>query len=168
MYYIFQPLQLISLVLLVVISNNRGSSAPTKESETTQIINTKYPLTDPILLSNGSVKYRIAIISDLDAYSKLEAYKWHSFYKKGTLTIDDTNNIVDIDWDSSKDLEFKSGFSSNGRGLELSELVTYNGNLLTVDDKTGLVYRIEENLLIPWVIIMEKDGHSDTGKYHIS
>jgi len=152
----------------VTISNNRGFSAPTKESETIQIINNKYPLTDPINISNNIRKYFIAIISDLDNNSMIGTYMWHSYYKRGTLTIDDTNNIVDIDWDSSNDLEFKSGFSSNGRGLELSELVTYNGNLLTVDDKTGLVYRIEENLLIPWVIIMEKDGHSDTGKYHIS
>jgi len=152
----------------VAISNNRVFSAPTNESEITQNINTKYPLTDPILLSNGSVKYRIAIISDLDADSKLKAYKWHSYYKKGYLTINAMHSNVSIEWDSSKDQEFENGFSLSGRGLELSELVTYNGQLITVDDKTGFVYIIEDNRLIPWVIIMQGDGHSERGKYHIS
>ena len=34
--------------------------------------------------------------------------------------------------------ELKSHISENGRGVELSELVVFNGKLYTVDDRTGI------------------------------
>ena len=37
--------------------------------------------------------------------------------------------------------------------MELSELVVFNGGLYTVDDRTGVIYRIEGNKVIPWVIL---------------
>ena len=56
-------------------------------------------------------------------------------------------------------LDFRSTLSQGGRGMELSELVVFNGHLLTVDDRTGVIYRIEGNKVIPWVIL---PGNAET------
>jgi soluble calcium-activated nucleotidase 1 len=40
--------------------------------------------------------------------------------------------------------------------MELSELIVFNGGLYTVDDRTGVVYRIEGTKVIPWVILPGK------------
>lgn len=134
-----------------------------------QIVNKKYPLTDPEYLPDGRIKYRIAIISDLDGDSKSpdEPYTWFSYFKQGYLVYDPVAKNVSIKWDpSTNGRKYKTNFSMNGRGLELSELVTYNGQLVTVDDKTGLVYIIEGKVLIPWVIVVEGDGRQRRGNYH--
>jgi len=44
--------------------------------------------------------------------------------------------------------------------MELSELVTFNGALYTVDDRTGVVYRLDGNKLVPWVILPGKSDLS--------
>lgn len=48
--------------------------------------------------------------------------------------------------------------------MELSELVVFNGHLYTVDDHTGVVYRIEGNRAVPWVILPDGDGTVSKGK----
>lgn len=48
--------------------------------------------------------------------------------------------------------------------MELSELVAFNGHLYTVDDHTGVVYRIEGNQAIPWVILPDGDGTVSKGQ----
>lgn len=48
--------------------------------------------------------------------------------------------------------------------MELSELVVFNGHLYTVDDRTGVVYRIEGNQAIPWVILPDGDGTVSKGQ----
>lgn len=132
-----------------------------------QFVNTRYPLTDPTLLSDGSLKYRIAMISDMDSnsVSTQEAHTWISYFKQGYLTYNPNNNRnVSIEWDpANNSIQLKSHFSVNGRGSELSELVTYNGQLITFDDKTGLAYIIEGNVLIPWIIIIDGDGRTTIG-----
>ncbi|ELK38016.1 Soluble calcium-activated nucleotidase 1 [Myotis davidii] len=42
--------------------------------------------------------------------------------------------------------------------MELSDLVVFNGKLYSVDDRTGVVYRIEGNTPVPWVILSDGDG----------
>lgn len=167
--FVFQSVQLICLVLLVAVANNVVFSAPTTPNELptdpdlyNQTVNNKYPLTEPIL----DFKYRIAIISDLDknSKSKNETNTWLSYLKQGYLTYNPTENQVVIEWDSENSTKvFKSHLSMRGRGLELSELVTYNGQLITLDDKTGLVYVINGDVLIPWVILVEGDGRQKIG-----
>lgn len=48
--------------------------------------------------------------------------------------------------------------------MELSELVAFNGHLYSVDDRTGVVYRIEGNQAVPWVILPDGDGSVSKGK----
>lgn len=40
--------------------------------------------------------------------------------------------------------------------MELSDLVIFDGNLLSIDDRTGIIYRIEKGVAYPWVVF-----HSD-------
>ncbi|KYK70010.1 apyrase [Toxoplasma gondii TgCatPRC2] len=49
-----------------------------------------------------------------------------------------------------------------GRGMELSELVMFNEELLTFDDRTGIVYRFHwrEKRLVPKWLLVEGDGQS--------
>lgn len=67
-------------------------------------------------------------------------------------------------WDSSVDALY-SRLSYGGRGLELSELVVYDGRLLAVDDRTGVVYSVDAatNTIVPWVVLTDGDGNSEKG-----
>ncbi|CAI6363447.1 unnamed protein product [Macrosiphum euphorbiae] len=164
---------LTSLVILTAIATNIVFGAPAIPVSDancnliTQLIDTRYPLTDPIVLPDGSIKYRIAIISDLDenSVSPNESFTWISYFKKGYLTYSPENKNISIEWDDStnKGDQIKSHLSENGRGSELSELVTYNANLITLDDKTGLVYSIKDNVLIPWVMVSASNGLTTKG-----
>lgn len=49
--------------------------------------------------------------------------------------------------------------------MELSELVAFNGHLYSVDDRTGVVYRIEGNQAVPWVILTDGDGSVSKGQW---
>jgi soluble calcium-activated nucleotidase 1 len=42
--------------------------------------------------------------------------------------------------------------------MELSELVMYNDKLLAPDDRTGLVFQIENDQAIPLYVLMEGNG----------
>lgn len=52
--------------------------------------------------------------------------------------------------------------------MELSELVVFNGHLYTVDDHTGVVYRIEGSRAVPWVILPDGDGTVPKGQSAIN
>lgn len=47
--------------------------------------------------------------------------------------------------------------------MELSELVVFNGKLLTFDDRTGIVFEVEKANVTPWVILQDGDGKSSKG-----
>ena len=65
-------------------------------------------------------------------------------------------------WDE-KEINLKTHLSEGGRGAELSELVVSNGKLLTVDDRSGVVYEIIDNTLVPWVVLPDGDGRTPKG-----
>ena len=59
---------------------------------------------------------------------------------------------------------YKWFFFCSGRGMELSELLVFNGHLYTIDDRTGIVYQIEdENKIFPWVVLSDGNGHEIKG-----
>lgn len=126
--------------------------------------NYTYPLTAP-LTSNGIQTFRIGLIADMDKESKdkQKPNTWRSFLKKGFLSYSPSKNSVVVTFsDSDKTTEICAGYALNGRGMELSELVTFNGRILTFDDRTGLVYQLQDDKVIPWVLLM--DGAGNTGK----
>lgn len=151
--------------------------------------------------TNG-IRYRIGVIADLDLDSKSRSVKqrqellqqqtlanssssssssnskyWHSFLLKGYLTYypHDDEPFVSIEWDGVDEKRtLKSSLSSSGRGMELSELIVFNGNLYSCDDRTGIVFQIRtgeeeesessinDDVPVPWVIL--NDGNGKTGK----
>lgn len=129
--------------------------------------NATYPLTPPVSTPSG-LKYRIGIISDLDtnSKSKLESNTWISYLKTGHLMWHPNTNTVTLVWDRTDPITFKSTYGLSGRGMELSELVVFNGKLLSFDDRTGLIYEInlESNTAIPWVLLVDGNGLTTKGE----
>lgn len=78
--------------------------------------------------------------------------EWSSYIKVGTLSMTMKNEKFKLEWDNTEK-EFRTGYSYKGRGMELSELIVFNGKLLTFDDRTGIVFEIHDNEALPWVIL---------------
>lgn len=87
------------------------------------------------------MSFRIAIVADLDTDSKVENKKnlWKSYLKKGYLSYSPSLNTVVVTWDTQPPLILSSSYALKGRGMELSELVVFDGRLLTFDDRSGMV-----------------------------
>jgi len=49
--------------------------------------------------------------------------------------------------------------------MELSELVVFDGKLITVDDRTGIVYKIIQDEVVPWVILSDGPGDVTKGEF---
>lgn len=178
-HFVFLILCVITLIIFIYGLRSATSPASTnsiiKNNDSTRSVsnmvtstyNYTYPLSAPTI-SNGMQTYRIALIADLDKKSKDDKrkYSWRSYFKKGYLSYSETKNSVAVSFDTDSAggvTEYDSGYSLNGRGMELSELVTFNGRLLTFDDRTGIVYEISGDKLIPWVLLMDGDGKSSKG-----
>jgi len=124
--------------------------------------NARYPLSLPERISGGK-RYHIAVIADLDEErSKVPdgGLKWRSYLKKGFLTKLNSGEYT-LEW--TEKLTLTSKFNEKGRGFELSELCVFNGNLYSIDDRTGIVYQIKDGKAIPWVILMDGDGSNEKG-----
>ena len=126
-------------------------------------IDPTYPLSDPVSTQNG-MQYKIAIVTDLDTDSKStkKANTWLSFLIYGNLTLSDDHRKVNIKFETEP-VTLTSSVSQGGRGMELSELITFNGKLYTVDDRTGFVYEIWKKQAIPWVVLTDGDGRQMKG-----
>lgn len=144
-----------------------GSSSNTMFEYEVSSFNSTYPLTPPLVGRPGMVTYRIAMVADLDTNSKIEdngATVWRSYLKKGYLSYISSKDEVVINWDAGDPSILESSFSLKGRGMELSELVTFNGKILSFDDRTGLVYDITNNVKpIPWIILLDGNGNNAKG-----
>ncbi|XP_057218293.1 soluble calcium-activated nucleotidase 1b [Triplophysa rosa] len=124
--------------------------------------NDTYPLSPPEHTADG-IRYRIGVIADLDTNSHSRKNNtWFSYLKRGHLLVSDSGDRVSVEWDADR-VVLESHLSEKGRGMELSELVTFNGHLYSVDDRTGVVYRIEGDRAVPWVILPDGDGSVSKG-----
>lgn len=125
--------------------------------------NKTYPLSTPFRTLKG-ITYRIAIVSDLDHDSKSadRRHTWQSIMKTGSLFWNPNDNFLSIVWDDRNQM-LMSSLTMKGRGMELSELVTFDGRLLTFDDRTGVVYFVEGEEAFPWVILMDGNGKNAKG-----
>ncbi|XP_053669438.1 apyrase [Anopheles marshallii] len=157
------------LLLVLYISSSPAplisdAPAPTNSFLRNSVIvyNHTYPLTSPII-SSGIYSFRIGIIADLDTSSALKKNQWASYYLKGYLSFIPSKRSLTVSWDDGEPKALQSGFSLKGRGMELSELVVFNGKLLTFDDRTGLVYEIDGEKVLPWVLLMDGDGRTTKG-----
>ncbi|XP_040891682.1 soluble calcium-activated nucleotidase 1b isoform X1 [Toxotes jaculatrix] len=124
--------------------------------------NDTYPLSPPEKTENG-IRYRIGVIADLDTASRSSKDQtWFSYMKRGYLTVSESADRLEVEWDAET-VTLESHLAEKGRGMELSELVVFNGHLYSVDDRTGVVYRIEGNQAVPWVILPDGDGSVSKG-----
>lgn len=139
----------------------------------------------------------IVIIADLDKKSKVNDTSGHSklsFYsylRRGSLRlhhdsttrcvfhfdmhihiftyIHDTSNPYSYTCDWKPVEKIYTQLNEGGRGFELSELVWFQSHLYTVDDRTGVVFRLD-NLYDDHVqadatyILMEGSGHTSKGQ----
>ncbi|XP_036803931.1 soluble calcium-activated nucleotidase 1 isoform X1 [Oncorhynchus mykiss] len=125
--------------------------------------NDTYPLSPPERMASGSIRYRIGVIADLDTASmSTKGQTWFSVMRRGHLVVSESGDRVEVEWDADS-LTLESHLAEKGRGMELSELVAFNGHLYSVDDRTGVVYRIEGNQAVPWVILTDGDGSVSKG-----
>jgi len=136
-------------------------------SKNVAMLNSIYPLSNPVQTEKG-MKFRIGIISDLDQDSKSSGGKWISYLRRGSLFIRFDREMpkhskVLVEWESGEPQVIKSGYNVDGRGMELSELMVFNGKLLSCDDRTGIIYHLlisdtEEILPVPWVVLADGNG----------
>ncbi|KAL3096031.1 hypothetical protein niasHS_005790 [Heterodera schachtii] len=122
---------------------------------------------NPKILPDGRIEYELAVVSDLDHDSKMEDRKetWRSFFRRGRLLFRPDIPSVQVQWAKDKqDNTLYSQLSSGGRAMELSELCVYDGHLLTVDDRTGVVYRMDNfKDMVPWVLLNDGPGNATKG-----
>ncbi|XP_013869451.1 soluble calcium-activated nucleotidase 1b [Austrofundulus limnaeus] len=124
--------------------------------------NDTYPLSPPEKTWDG-IRYRIGVIADLDTASQSSKDQtWFSYMKRGYLTVSNSADSLKVEWDADI-ITLESNLAEKGRGMELSELAAFNGHLYSVDDRTGVVYRIEGSRAIPWVILPDGDGSVSKG-----
>ncbi|KAK2709864.1 soluble calcium-activated nucleotidase 1-like [Artemia franciscana] len=159
----------ISFLFLVVIYTFFGSPSTNKYLDSRKDYKTivhepPYPLTAPERTERG-LKYKFGIISDLDTSSlrKDVRHTWLSYLKAGYLTVDIPAQKAYIEIESGSPIVLSSNIASGGRGMELSELIVFDGNVLTFDDRTGIVYVIEGKTSYPWVILTDGPGKESKG-----
>jgi len=107
--------------------------------------------------------YKIAIVADLDKDSKVVSpggQEWKSIIRYGVLKRDEAG-MYSIRWTGEKNLVSK--LNEGGRGMELSELCYFNNMLLTFDDRTGLVFEVIDDMVIPRYILADGDGKNTKG-----
>uniref|UniRef100_A0A914KLV2 Soluble calcium-activated nucleotidase 1 n=1 Tax=Meloidogyne incognita TaxID=6306 RepID=A0A914KLV2_MELIC len=120
----------------------------------------------PKHLPDGRIQYQIAVVSDLDHDSKFDGKKntWRSFVRRGRLYFHPELLTAQIQWNEEESVALYSQLSSGGRAMELSDLAVFDGNLLTVDDRTGVIYKIDNfNTMIPWAFLNDGPGNTTKG-----
>ncbi|XP_072931822.1 apyrase [Epargyreus clarus] len=159
---------LVGMFLLILFYYNWWTSSHVQSmhrwSSSIRPYNNTYPLTPPVH-SGEIVTYRIGIVADLDTNSKSssKAHTYNSYLKQGFLSYNPTRNFVSVSWEKVPVTQLASTYSHKGRGMELSELIVYDGRLLTFDDRSGMVFEIVNNKMVPWVILSDGNGHMEKG-----
>jgi len=109
-----------------------------------------------------SLYYNISVISDKDKHSK-NSNSWDSILKSGTISRDTRTGEYNIDWEN--EINVYSKMNEDGRGMELSDLTFFNNQLLTFDDRTGIVYEVdaEKSQVIARHILTDGNGRTNKG-----
>ncbi|VDM42520.1 unnamed protein product [Toxocara canis] len=118
-----------------------------------------------IKLADGSRVYEVVVVTDLDHDSKDATKKndWHSYMKRGVITINKQITKATAVWHDENEIILHSSLAAGGRSMELSDLAVFDGNLLSIDDRTGIVYKIVEDKALPWVLLVDGAGNETKG-----
>ncbi|KRY13113.1 Soluble calcium-activated nucleotidase 1, partial [Trichinella patagoniensis] len=107
--------------------------------------------------------YTIVLVADLDHNSKASDKVWISYLQLGRFSLASDCHCVQVEWDPVRK-ELKGGMAQEGRAMELSDLARFQGQLITVDDRTGILYKIVNfTLPIPWLLLADGDGEQPKG-----
>ncbi|KRY46926.1 Soluble calcium-activated nucleotidase 1 [Trichinella britovi] len=107
--------------------------------------------------------YTIVLVADLDHNSKASDKVWISYLQLGRFSLASDCHCVQVEWDPVRK-ELKGGMAQEGRAMELSDLARFQGQLITVDDRTGILYKIVNfTLTIPWLLLADGDGEQPKG-----
>merc|ERR1719453_2069778 len=79
-------------------------------------------------LAAAPASFQFTMVADLDLASRNGA-SWRSFLKRGRLQQNEHGNFT-VSWEAP--IPISTEFGRNDRGMELSELVNFNGELLTM------------------------------------
>nr|AEP27177.1 apyrase-1 isoform 2 [Heligmosomoides bakeri] len=107
----------------------------------------------------------IIAITDMDKESRTspEGYTWRALTRKGQLFVKDELAKLEVTWDLSSDQNLTTHLNMKGRAMEMSDLVKFNGHLLSPDDKTGMIFEIEDKKAIPWLFLNSGPGNTTSG-----
>uniref|UniRef100_A0A0N5B3C2 Apyrase n=1 Tax=Strongyloides papillosus TaxID=174720 RepID=A0A0N5B3C2_STREA len=127
-----------------------GNEVP--DNEDIQILkpyNDTLPYT--VVEKNGQIHVPFIIISDQDRDAKIHDKNHKTVYastvEMGVLTVNKDFSSANVRLSiKTQDLITKLNYDS--RGAEFSDLKWFNGHLITVDDKTGVIYKIEGKKLV--------------------
>ncbi|KRY37480.1 Soluble calcium-activated nucleotidase 1 [Trichinella spiralis] len=107
--------------------------------------------------------YTIVLVADLDHNSKASDKVWISYLQLGRFSLASDCHCLQVEWDPVRK-ELKGGIAQEGRAMELSDLARFQGQLITVDDRTGILYKIVNfTLPIPWLLLADGDGEQPKG-----
>ncbi len=152
------------IALLTALPNGHDCSAENNASS----YNDTYPLSPVQRTDDGGLLYRIGVVTDLDHGSKSQSAQnvWFSYFREGTLQLGADRRHVTLQW-QPETREFKSTLSQGGRGMELSDLKAFDGHLLSVDDRTGVIYRMDADsgVAVPWVLLADGAGNQTKGLF---
>ncbi|XP_072168222.1 soluble calcium-activated nucleotidase 1-like [Diadema setosum] len=160
-------IMLLFLVYLLLPSSQASyhmdNHLPFQAAPAALVYNSTYPISAVERTVDGR-KYKIAVISDPDTTNKDpdKENQWLSYLRRGTLSISSYGDKITVDLEETP-VKLKSQLSQGGRGMELSELVTFNGKLYTVDDRTGIIYEVAGDKVYPWTILADGDGKNTKG-----
>jgi soluble calcium-activated nucleotidase 1 len=156
---------LVAFVFLVVPSKHQKPPRVPMIYEPTAFekpYNATYPFTKQFVDDEGFMHLKVALISDPDQGSKSSDGNWASKLQFAELSIDEDWNSASFRLTDSVPLEGHLAYQD--RGLELSELIVFNGKLYTVCDRTGVLYEITDTYdLVPWVILPDGEGNMNKG-----
>jgi len=166
--YLAMALLTTCLLFYIVIFYKTPAEPSLRSSNTHDLVeiaqfnhyNSVYPLSAP-LRSQTHTEFRVALIADMDTNSKKED-SFVSYLLRARLRV--SNDRLSVTYTpESVAAELHSAYAYGDRGMELSELVVFNGRLYTCDDRTGIVYEVllrKKLLVMPWIILPDGDGLS--------
>jgi hypothetical protein len=105
----------------------------------------------PMIDDTKANEWPIALIEDPDRASivanggGLATTEWQSILQMGVLIRDDKGEYS-VKWRG--ELPFRSKYSYGGRGMELSDLAMFNNELVSIDDRTGILFKVSSQLLL--------------------
>lgn len=114
----------------------------------------------------GGKRWRVILVADLDKKSIVpDQAKCRSYVIQGNISISYDFTVASFEKGPENEIQIDCKMGS--RGLELSDLVNFQNKLYTCDDKTGMVYKFNENFtsLQEVLKLNDGDGTIDDGSF---